>query len=152
MREKLLRTESTHEDFVSLVRHLDAELAIKNGDNHDFFAQYNKIDTLQHVVVVYNPEGQPVSCGAIKPFDENSVEVKRMYTLTEHRGKGYAGVVLNNLEQWASELGYERCVLETSADFHEAIGLYQKKGYKPIPKYGQYIEVESSRCFQKYVL
>jgi len=48
-----------------------------------------------------------------------------------------------------TELGYEKCILETGKKQPEAIALYKKNGYKLIPNYGQYAEVENSVCFEK---
>ena len=39
-----IRTDSGNTDFVDLVRDLDAELRVRDGDDHAFFAQFNKID------------------------------------------------------------------------------------------------------------
>ena len=77
------------------------------------------------------------------------MEVKRMFTLPESRGKGIATKVLNELENWASELGYAKCMLETGKRQPEAVRLYQKNGYKQIPNYGQYINMDNSVCFEK---
>jgi GNAT superfamily N-acetyltransferase len=74
-----------------------------------------------------------------------------MYTLPESRGKGIASKVLTELETWAAELSYEKCILETGKKQPEAIGLYKKNGYKIIPNYGQYAEVENSVCFEKHI-
>ena len=143
-----LRTNSTHQDFISLVRQLDIELATIDGDEHDFYAQYNKIDKINHVVVAYENE-LPIACGAIKQFSENTMEVKRMYTLAPYRGKGTASGVLVQLEKWAAEMNYSHCILETGIRQPDAIRLYGKNGYLPIPNYGQYAGVENSRCFEK---
>lgn len=143
-----LRTNSTHQDFISLVRHLDIELATIDGDEHDFYAQYNKIDKINHVVVAYENE-LPIACGAIKQFSENTMEVKRMYILAPYRGKGTASGVLIQLEKWAAEMNYSHCILETGIRQPDAIRLYGKNGYLPIPNYGQYAGVENSRCFEK---
>ena len=143
-----LRTNSTHQDFISLVRQLDIELATIDGDEHSFYVQYNKIDKINHVVVAYENE-LPIACGAIKHFSENAMEVKRMYTLASNRGKGVASEVLNELEKWAAEMTYSHCVLETGVRQPDAIRLYEKNGYLPIPNYGQYAGVENSRCFEK---
>lgn len=142
------RTSSDDPDFISLVRLLDAELAIIDGSEHDFYAQYNKIDKIRHVVVAYEDK-EPIACGAIKQFDEDSVEVKRMFTSSKSRGKGIASQVLTELENWAKELKYKKCVLETGWRQQDAIRLYEKNGYTCIPNYGQYIGVENSRCFEK---
>ncbi len=145
-----LRTNSENKDFIKLVRLLDADLAKRDGDDHAFFAQYNKIDMIKNVVVVFK-DNMPISCGAIKEFNKATMEVKRMYTLPEFRGKGMASIVLGELEKWTSELGYTKCILETGIKQPEAIQLYEKNSYQLIPNYGQYADVESSRCFEKVV-
>ena len=146
----LTRTDSSNPDFVALVKLLDAYLAEKDGRDHDFYNQFNKIVNLKNVVVCYE-DGIPRACGAIKQFDENSMEVKRMFTEPKARGKGLASRVLTELEVWAAELGYKKCVLETGKRQVEAVALYKKKGYSLIPNYGQYIGIENSVCFQKFL-
>ncbi|WP_291721797.1 GNAT family N-acetyltransferase [Bernardetia sp.] len=145
---KAIRTNSEHQDFINLVKLLDADLAKRDGAEHSFYAQFNKIDSIKHVVVLYEND-IPLGCGAIKPFDSDTMEVKRMYTLPKSRGKGIASKVLLELEKWAKELSYKKCVLETGTKQPEAIALYKKNGYDIIPNYGQYIGVENSRCFEK---
>lgn len=145
-----IHTTSQNPDFLTLVAALDKELAIRNGDANDFFAQFNKVDHIQHVIVAY--EGNlPVGCGAIKAFEENAMEVKRMYVLPEKRGLGIAAIVLNELEIWAKAFGRQRCVLETGDDMLSAVRLYQKAGYQRIPNYGQYVDVANSVCFEKWL-
>lgn len=147
---QILRTTYAHPDFVALVKQLDAYLAIMDGDEHAFYDQFNKIAALNHVVVIF--EGEiAVGCGAIKPIDANAMEVKRMFTLPQFRGKGIATKVLLELETWAAELGFKSCVLETGLRQVEAIALYQKRGYQRIANYGQYIGIENSACFEKIV-
>jgi UDP-2-acetamido-3-amino-2,3-dideoxy-glucuronate N-acetyltransferase len=146
-----IRTDSSHEDFVSLVRLLDADLAMRDGAEHGFYAQFNKIDHIKHVAIVY-AGGQAIGCGAFKPFEEGKkVEIKRMFVEPEWRGLGIAGRVLSALEDWARALGYSSCVLETGKKQPEAIALYQKNGYLVIPNYGQYAGIENSVCFEKKV-
>ncbi|WP_108868768.1 GNAT family N-acetyltransferase [Aquimarina aquimarini] len=143
-----IRTNSRNNDFSKLVKLLDFDLAERDGDEHSFFAQFNKIDEIKHVVVVYENK-LPVACGAIKEYDKNAMEIKRMFTLPEYRGKGLASVILSELEKWASELQYKRCILETGIKQPEAIRLYKKNSYKLISNYGQYQNVENSKCFEK---
>ena len=148
---ELLRTDSSHVDFMALVKQLDAYLKITDGDEHDFYNQFNSIDSLKHVVVAYVNKTS-VGCGAFKPFDIKKVEVKRMYTLPEARGKGVASAILKTLENWASELGYTSTVLETGKRQVEAVNFYKKCGYISIAKYGQYKAMENSLCFEKKLL
>lgn len=142
------RSTSENNDFQKLVRELDKDLAIRDGEDHAFFAQFNKIADLRHVVIVYE-EGMAVGCGAIKPYQENVMEVKRMFVVPEKRARGAASAVLLELEKWAKELGYQKCILETGIKQPEAIALYKKNDYLIIPNYGQYADVESSVCFEK---
>jgi putative acetyltransferase len=145
---RIVRTDSGNEDFIALVHRLDAELAERDGSDHSFYDQFNKIDQIKQAIVLYEDD-QPIACGAVKEFEPGSMEVKRMYTLTEHRGKGIAGNILSELEKWSVELGYLKCVLETGKRQPEAIRLYKKCGYLNIPNYGQYIGVDNSVCFEK---
>lgn len=146
---KVIRTDSSNQDFISLVRLLDTDLAFRDGAENAYYAQFNKIDSLKNCVVAYADE-KAIGCGAFKPFEERvSVEVKRMYVLEDQRGKGIAGLVLAELEKWAAELGYSKCVLETGKRQPEAIALYTKHGYRITENYGQYKGIENSVCFEK---
>ncbi|WP_341227656.1 GNAT family N-acetyltransferase [uncultured Arcticibacterium sp.] len=142
------RCTSENIDFINLVAALDKELAIIDGDDHAFYSQYNKIDKIQYAIVAYKDE-VPVGCGAIKQFDADSMEVKRMYVNPNGRNMGTATVMLKGLENWAKESGYKKCLLETGKRQEDAVALYTKNGYVVIPNYGQYEGVENSVCFEK---
>ena len=75
-----------------------------------------------------------------------------MFVSPESRRKGIAAKILTELENWATELSYAKCILETGKKQPEAIGLYIKNGYKSIPNYGQYAGVENSLCFEKEMI
>jgi GNAT superfamily N-acetyltransferase len=144
----LLRTTSENPDYQKLVALLDATLKILDGDDHEFYAQFNKSDAIKNVVVFYE-NNHPLGCGTFKFYENKTLEIKRMYVLPEQRGKGIAGQILNELEKWAKELNYNSCILETGIMQVDAIGLYQKLGYSVIQNYGQYQGVENSVCMQK---
>ncbi|AMJ67609.1 GNAT family N-acetyltransferase [Hymenobacter sp. PAMC 26628] len=145
---RLVRTDSDNQDFQSLVMLLDHYLAEIDDDEHAFYAQFNKVASLSHVVVAYLDDA-PVGCGAFKPYAAETVEIKRMFVQPAHRGQGVARAVLAALEQWAAELGYAGCVLETGQRQAAAIALYQRSGYARTPNYGQYVGVENSVCLAK---
>ncbi len=145
-----LRTDSENQNFIALVAELDADLGERDGEEHAFYHQFNSIQNLKYAIVLYFDE-KPVGCGAIKAFDANTMEVKRMYILPKSRGKKLATRILNELELWAFDLGYKICILETGKRQPEAIALYTKNGYEIIPNYGQYVGIENSVCFQKHV-
>jgi putative acetyltransferase len=143
-----IRTNSENEDFRNLVRELDKDLSIRDGEDHSFYSQFNKIDKIKYAIVAYEGD-EPVGCGAIKEYSTDSMEVKRMYVFPEKRGMGIGSIVLNELERWALELKYNKCLLETGKRQPEAIALYKKNRYRIIPNFGQYENVENSVCFEK---
>ena len=145
---RLIRTDSDNRDFIELVKKLDADLAERDSDDHLFYDQFNKVDKIKYVVVAYENDN-PTGCGALKEYTSKTMEIKRMYTSPESRGKGIATKILAELEIWAAELSIEKCILETGKRQPEAIGLYKKNGYKIIPNYSQYAEIENSVCFEK---
>lgn len=145
---QLKRTDSDNADFIALVKCLDADLAERDGEEHSFYAQFNKIDKIKYAVVAYDHD-RPVACGAMKAYAPSIMEIKRMYTVPDARGKGVASQVLAELESWAAELSIEKCILETGKRQPEAIELYRKNGYQRIPNFGQYAGVENSVCFEK---
>jgi putative acetyltransferase len=142
------RTDSDDPDFIQLVKLLDQYLATRDGEDHAFYSQFNKIDKIRHAMVAYD-DGKPVACGALKESEPGSMEVKRMFTTPESRGRGAASLILQELETWAREIGYTKCVLETGKRQPEAIALYTKAGYAITDNYGQYKGVENSVCFAK---
>jgi len=146
----IVRTTSDNEDFGNLVIQLDAYLRVLDGDDHEFYAQFNKTNLLKNALICYDND-LAVGIGAYKEYDAETAEIKRMYTLPEHRGKGIAKAILTELELWAKEENYKVAILETGYLQKDAIGLYQKLGYKVIDNFGQYIGVENSVCMQKNI-
>lgn len=143
----LRRTNASDADFKALVTLLDEELRILDGDEHVFYAQLNKTGDIDSVVAY--ADNKPVGCGAIRAFSDEAMEIKRMYTLKEYRGKGIASAIVSELEKWAKEMGYNNCVLETGKRQPWAISLYEKLGYNRTDNFGKYMGVENSVCFRK---
>jgi len=148
---EIIRTNSENPDFIGLVKLLDADLAARDGNDHQFYSQFNSLSTITYVVVAFE-NGLAEGCGAIKKYSDDAMEVKRMYTKPEYRGRGIAARILLELEKWAVEMGCKKCVLETGQRQPEAIALYEHNGYRRIDNYGQYVGVENSVCFQKLLV
>lgn len=142
------RSNSKNLDFITLVKFLDADLKIRDGEEHDFYAQFNGIENLTFVVLAYC-DNKPVGCGAIKEYNSVTMELKRMFVTPNERGKGIATMILKELEIWAGEQNCSSCILETGLRQPEAIGLYEKNGYRRFPNYGQYKGMDNSVCFIK---
>ncbi len=148
MNTNFIKTDSNHVDYILLVKLLDADLAISDGEDHSFYNQYNKSDQIKHVVLAYIDD-VAIGCGALKEFSSQVMEIKRMYVKPTFRGKGVATQILINLEHWAKALSYQKCILETGKKQPEAIGLYHKNRYTVIDNYGPYVGVSNSVCFEK---
>lgn len=146
----IARTTSDNKDFGDLVIQLDAYLRVLDGEDHAFYAQFNKTSLLKNALICYD-DGVAVGIGAYKEYDSQTAEIKRMYTLPEYRGKGIAKAILSELELWAKEENYTKAILETGYMQKDAIGLYQKLGYKVIENFGQYAGVENSVCMEKNI-
>lgn len=145
-----IRTDSSNEDFKKLVSLLDKEVAIRDGEEHAFYAQFNTIENLKNVIVAYESR-KAVGIGAFKEFKLQMVEIKRMFVMACYRKNGIALQILQRLEDWATELNYSKCILETGKKQPEAIALYKKSGYEVVPNYGQYENVANSVCMQKEI-
>ena len=142
------RTNSDDSNFQELVKLLDLELQERDGEEHVFYAALNKTNTLNYVVVAYDQD-EPIGCGALRNYSNNTMEVKRMFVPLHQRGQGIASTVLSALENWCKELDIKKCVLETGKNQPEAIALYKKNNYNIIPNFGKYEGVENSVCFEK---
>jgi GNAT superfamily N-acetyltransferase len=147
LRMKLIKTNSNHPDFKKLTALFDECLVDIDGEEKDFFAQYNQI-YIDNVILCYDYE-IAVGGGGFKKSESQVAEIKRMFVSVEHRGKGIALKILNELELWAKELNHTSCILETSFKLENAIALYKKVGYEIISNYEPYISVESSVCMLK---
>jgi len=146
----LKRTDSSNIDFIKLVQHLDTYLKVKDGDDHSFYNQFNNIDKLKYVIIAYQ-NNIPFGCGAIKKFNPETMEIKRMFVSPKGRGKGSGTKILLALESWAKELKYTKCVLETGIVLPKAVALYKKNEYQIIQNYGQYKGIKNSICFEKHL-
>ncbi|MBF4485095.1 GNAT family N-acetyltransferase [Flavobacterium sp. CSZ] len=144
----LKRTNSDDIDFINLVVLLDKDLAIRDGEDHAFYNQFNKTDAIKHVIVFYEND-IALGCGAFREKKEDTVEIKRMYVHPDHRKRGIASAVLAALEIWSKEVGYTYTILETGKNQPEAINLYQKLNYTIIPNYPPYENMDNSVCMKK---
>ena len=144
----ITRTNSKNKDFLKLVELLDRDLTLRDGEDHGFYKQFNKIDLIHYTVVAYE-DGIVLGCGAMKIVAPKTMEIKRMYVMPGCRGKGIAIEILSALEDWTKELAHDVCILETGKRQPEAIKLYLKSGYNRTSNYGQYVGIENSLCFKK---
>jgi putative acetyltransferase len=101
-------------------------------------------------VIAYEVE-KPVGCGALRPIDSATVEVRRMYVLKNARRVGVARKILAALEASASRMGYKVMRLETGNRQQPAMSLYESFGFKRISPFGEYANDPTSVCYEKHV-
>lgn len=95
--------------------------------------------------------GSPVAGGAFRRYDATTAELKRMWTATAHRGKGYGKRVIAELERIARERGYQRIYLTTGPRQPEAVALYLSAGYTPLYDRSLPAEEIGVHPFEKYL-
>lgn len=103
------------------------------------------------VYLVAYMDGLPVACGALRPIDGNSVEVRRMFVTSTARRKGLARAILQELEIRAAAFGYATMRLETGNRQLSAMALYETLGFRRIEPFGEYVNDSLSVCFEKMV-
>ncbi|MBU9824073.1 GNAT family N-acetyltransferase [Rahnella aquatilis] len=81
--------------------------------------------------IVLLRNGEPVAMGAYKRYDEQTAELKRIWTHRALRRQGLAQKILQELERRAAAYGYRRVFLTTGFRQPEAVGLYLSHGYQP---------------------
>ncbi len=145
---EIRRTNSENEHFLKLIIELEKHLTNADEEAHSECKQYNKLETIKHVIIAYIG-GTAIGCGAIRKYDADLIEIKRMFVSVDARGQGVGSKVLAELEAWAKELGFKSTILETGDMLPEAVKLYKRNNYIQIPNYGQYKDMEKSICFAK---
>ena len=145
---EIIETDSKSEAFVQLTRLLDEDLVRRYGELQMQYAQYNKVDYLNHVIVLYVDQA-PVACGAFKYYDTASVEIKRIFVKEQYRKQGLAKLILTKLEERVKEKGYICTILETGPKQSEAIHLYKNIGYQVTENYQPYVGMPNSICMKK---
>jgi putative acetyltransferase len=145
---KLASANSSEINILTLDLHQDLELIYGKGTIEEFAEENEKMLVFY---VAYDDNETAVACGALKHYDDQTAEIKRMYVKPKHRGRGISKLILTELEDKAKELNYNRLILETGLKQPEAINLYNKFGYKPFKCYGRHADDPDSRCFEKFI-
>ena len=101
------------------------------------------------VLVVARVEDRIAGCGAFRPIEPETAEIKRMYVAADACRQGIGKAILAGLERLEAQFGYRRLRLETGIRQPEAIALYTNFGFVRIPCFGKYATDPLSVCFEK---
>lgn len=138
-------------DAIGLITELEAHLEplYPSASRHGF-----SVDKLLAEAVAFfllRADGTPAGCGGIKLVGDEYGEIKRMYVRPQHRGSGFAKLILNHLADYARSQEVTLLRLETGIHQREAIGLYEGMGFCRIPPFGPYTDDPLSRCYEKRI-
>ena len=144
------RTNGANADFIENCRLLDMDLDRRVGKKikRDKYRKYNQLDEIREAIVVYE-DNKAIGGGAIRRYDDENVELKRVFVHTEYQGRGIGSRLVSSLIEWAMELGYQRMILETGELLAESCAVYRKLGFEVIPNYGPYVDMPESLCMAK---
>lgn len=146
-------TDGRNEDFKMLCRELDNYLnKIAGGEeSRKEYIKYNYLYEIKNVIVIYQNE-EAIGCASFRHYKDKVAELKRVFIKKKYRGKGYSKILMNLIEKYAVDEGYEKLILETGAPLIEAMSLYAKIGYKTIENYEPYENIKESICMEKNIL
>ncbi len=147
-----VRTDGKNEDFIENCRLLDMDLDRRVGKQikREKYEKFNQLDEIRETIVVYD-HGRAVGGGAIRRYDDETVELKRVFVHNEYQGQGIGSRLVSLLIEWAAELGYRRMILETGELLAESCAVYKKLGFAVIPNYGPYADMPESLCMAKTI-
>lgn len=95
--------------------------------------------------------GETIGGGAFMSHDDETVEIKRIWTRDDLRRQGLARHIMQALEENAAALGYTRAYLTTGFRQPEAVGLYITIGYRPLFDVNADPELYRSLPFEKHI-
>ena len=143
-------TDGCNKDFIELCHGLDDFLneLVGGEENRAEYIQYNRLEDIHDVVIAYDDD-VPIGSASFKKYDDENAEVKRVFVKKEYRGQGISYELMKRLEERARKKGFKYFILESGDPLVAAMALYRKIGYKVIPNYGQYANMEESVCMKK---
>ncbi len=149
MEFEYVRCDGTNRDFVENCRLLDEDLDFRVGRviDRSKYKPCNTLDGIKEAIVVY-ADGKPVGGGAIRFYEKDSVELKRIFVRPSAQGKGAGTRLVQLLVDWAKELGYKKVLLETGEMLAESVHVYKKTGFVLTENYGVYKGMEDSLCME----
>lgn len=144
----VVKTDNKNNDFIKLIKLLDEDLNQRYGELQKQFDKHNKVDHINDVIIIYK-NNVPVSCGAFKEYDTDTVELKRIFVIKENRRQGISKLLISKLEEAAKDKSYKYALLETGTKQYEAISLYKNTGYAITQNYEPYVGNINSVCMKK---
>jgi ribosomal protein S18 acetylase RimI-like enzyme len=125
---------ATRELFLEYAQSLGFSLCFQNFDKElkELPGCYAPPDGCIFVAMVDN---KYAGCVAIRKFNHDTCEMKRLYIKPEFRKLGIGRQISLTIIDKAKELGYKRMILDTIATMESAVKLYSSLGFKSVDPY-----------------
>ena len=117
-------------------------------ENRREFVPLNLSKSIEDVLIAYHC-GSAVACAGLKRYSSEDAEIKRVWVEKEYRGNHIAQELMKLIEEKAHKKGYKRAILQTRPIMLDAVGLYEKLGYKKIDNYPPYDNKPDAVCYAK---
>ena len=142
-----MRIFLANKTWIENCRLLDRDLDRRVGKQikREKYQKYNQLDEIREAIVVYEDD-RVIGGGAIRRYDDENIELKRVFVHPKYQGRGVGSKLVSLLIEWAGELGYKRMILETGELLAESCAVYKKLGFEVIPNYGPYVDMPESLC------
>lgn len=114
--------------ILTVLREFGMDFDPKYDQDFDNFHQHYR--GKNDLFLIAEKEGKIVGSCAIKEIEPGVGEVKRMYLLSEERGKGIGTKLLDKVLAFADEHSYHKLTLFTDSIFQAAIHLYSSRGFE----------------------
>lgn len=132
---KIKEVDFNHMDFKKLCRKLD------DFQNNIFpervslkMSALDGLEKLEKILLMYDGNNV-IACGALKPVNDSTAELARMYTDDNYRGQGLAKQIIKEITDYARTKGYKKIILDTWKKSTSARGLYTSLGFREIPPF-----------------
>jgi ribosomal protein S18 acetylase RimI-like enzyme len=136
-----IRAAQTPEDF-TLARTLFLEYASTLGFALDFQNFDQELESLpgayaepQGCILIAEADREAIGCVAVRPLDEGTCEMKRLYLRPQARGRGAGRALAEASVREARARGYRRMRLDTVPGMDAAIAIYRALGFRAIEPY-----------------
>jgi putative acetyltransferase len=150
----ILIIEASGSPDVATVRSMFEEYASTLGFDLDFQDFDDELTSLPgryappEGCLLLAKDGESVAgCVGVRPIDERTCEMKRLYVRPEFRGRGAGRALAEEAIARARLMGYERMRLDTLGSMTEANALYRSLGFAEIGSY-RYNPIEGARYFE----
>jgi GNAT superfamily N-acetyltransferase len=130
---------------VELIEQVQQEYVLRYGGRDAAVVDPDEFAAPHGLFLVAEVDGQPAGCGGWRVHGSGAsgdtvVELKRMYVAPGFRRSGVARALLAALEATAAQAGHQEVVLNSGGRQPEALALYARTGYTPVPGYGVYAQ------------